>query len=278
MEALSQILEYRFMQHALIAAVLSGITCGMVGSYIVARRSVFLSGGITHASFGGIGIAYLLGINPIVGAMIFAVLAALGIEYTTQRGGVREDSAIGIVWSVGMALGIICIYLTPGYTPDATTILFGNILAVSKGVLWGSAVLTAVILVVAALWHRPIMYTAFDADFARSQGVNTKVISYGMALLTALTLVLSIQAVGIVLLISLLTFPAVIVGSVTKSYIKIGVGSAVVAATAGIAGLALSYALDIPAGAATIFVLAASLIVVKMLTLRFNRRPASKIK
>ena len=278
MEALSQILEYRFMQHALIAAVLSGITCGMVGSYIVARRSVFLSGGITHASFGGIGTAYLLGINPIVGAMVFAVLAALGIEYTTQRGGVREDSAIGIVWSVGMALGIICIYLTPGYTPDATTILFGNILAVSKGVLWGSAVLTAVILAVAALWHRPIMYTAFDADFARSQGVNTKVISYGMALLTALTLVLSIQAVGIVLLISLLTFPAVIVGSVTKSYIKIGVGSAVVAATAGIAGLALSYALDIPAGAATIFVLAASLIVVKMLTLRFNRRPASKIK
>lgn len=269
-ETLIEILGYRFMQNALLGALFSGVTCGIIGSYIVARRTVFLSGGITHASFGGIGLAYYTGINPILGATIFAVLAALGIEYTDRRGGIRQDSAIGIIWSVGMALGIIFIHLTPGYTPDATGILFGNILAVSESTLRAAAVLTAVVVGVFAVWHRPIFYAAFDADFARSQGVPTAVIAYGMAVLTALTVVLSIQAVGIVLLISLLTFPATIVGQLTKSYRKITWWSAVVAVVAGVMGLAASYQMNIPAGAATIFVLAAWLIAVKLLTLCFK--------
>jgi zinc transport system permease protein len=259
------------MQNALLAALLSGISCGLVGSYIVARRSVFLSGGITHASFGGIGLAHLLGVNPIVGATLFGVFAALGIEFSEQRGGIRQDSAIGIVWSVGMALGIVCMYLTPGYTPDMAAILFGNILTVPIGTIKASALLTLAIVVIAGVWHRPIMYTAFDRDFARSQGVHTRLISYGMAIITALTLVLSIQAIGIVMLISLLTFPAVIVGTVTKSYRKIGYWSAIVAVVANITGLAISYFWEIPTGAATIFMLAVSLITVKSLYLCFNR-------
>lgn len=278
LETLIEILGYRFMQNALLAALFSGVTCGIIGSYIVARRNVFLSGGITHASFGGIGLAYYTGLNPILGATIFAVAAALGIELSTQRGGIRQDSATGIVWSVGMALGIIFIHLTPGYTPDATGILFGNILAVSRPTIVAAAVLTAVVIAIFATWQRAIFYAAFDGEFARSQGVNTSLISYGMAILTALTIVLSIQAVGIVLLISLLTFPATIVGQVTKSYSKITWWSAAVAVVAGVAGLAASYQMNIPAGAATIFVLAASLIVVKLLTLCFKHTSTLKCK
>ncbi len=259
------------MQNALWAALFSGISCGLIGSYVVARRSVFLSGGITHASFGGIGIAYMLGYNPIVGATLFAILAALGIEYTERRGNIRQDSAIGIVWSVGMALGIVCMYLTPGYTPDATAILFGNILTVPTSTIKASAILTLVIMCIAVVWHRPIMFTAFDRDFARSQGVHTGAISYGMAILTALTLVLSIQAIGIVMLISLLTFPAVIVGTLTKSYRKIACWSAVVAVISNITGLAISYFWEIPTGATTIFTLAVALIAVKSLYLCFNK-------
>ena len=277
LETLIEILSYRFMQNALLAALFSGVTCGIIGSYIVARRTVFLSGGITHASFGGIGLAYYTGINPIVGATIFAVMAALGIEYTQRQSKIRQDSAIGIVWSVGMALGIIFIHLTPGYTPDATGILFGNILAVNESTIRAAGVLTAIVVGVFALWHRPIIYTAFDDDFARSQGVRTSITAYGMATLTALTVVLSIQAVGIVLLISLLTFPATIVGQFTKSYRKITWWSAAVAVIAGIAGLAASYQMNIPAGAATIFVLMTTLIAVKLLTLCFKHIIARNI-
>lgn len=215
--------------------------------------------------------AYMLGINPLWGATSFAILASLGIEYAERKGNIRQDSAIGIVWSVGMALGIICFALTPGYTPDATSILFGNILTVPRSTIIASGLLTALILAIALIWHRPIIYSTFDADFARSQGVHTGVISYGMAIITALTLVLSIQAVGIVMLISLVTFPAVIVGSLTKSYRKIACWSAVIAVVSNVAGLFFSYIWNIPTGAATIFTLVASLIIVKILSLCLNR-------
>ena len=113
------------------AAVLSGIVCGIIGTYIVARRMVFLSGGITHASFGGIGIAYYFGLNPILGALVFAVMSSLGIEWGARKGKIREDSAIGMVWSFGMAVGVIFVYLTPGYAPNLMSFLFGNILTVT---------------------------------------------------------------------------------------------------------------------------------------------------
>ena len=272
LEALTEILQYSFIQNALLIALFSGISCGIVGSYIVARRSVFLGGGVTHASFGGIGLAYLLGLNALWGAAVFAVAASLGIEYFERKGGIRKDSAIGIVWSVGMALGIICIHFTPGYTPDATSILFGNILTVPHSTIVASGILAAIVLIISIVWHRPIMFSAFDVDFARSQGVHTGVIAYSMAIITALTLVFSIQAIGIVMLISLLTFPAVIVGTLTKSYRKIACWSAVVAVVSNIAGLIFSYVWGIPTGAATIFTLAVSLIIVKMLSLYLNRK------
>ena len=268
MDLLSGIVEYRFLQHALLAAVLSGVTCGLVGSWVVARRSVALSGGITHASFGGIGLAWYLGWNPLAGAVIFALAAALGIEWASgRRMKIREDSAIGMVWSVGMALGIVFIALTPGYAPDLTAILFGNILTVTKDDLIAGGILAAITTVVFALWMRPLMYIAFDTEYSRSQGMPTRITGYAMSSLTALALVFSIRAVGIVLLISLLTFPAVIINSLTRSFPRIAVWSAGVAVAANIAGVAASWLWNIPTGAATIFTLVISLILVKVVSL-----------
>lgn len=275
MEFFTILFEYRFLLNAMAAAVLSGITCGVIGTYVVSRRTVFLSGGITHASFGGIGLAHFLGWNPLAGATLFALAAALGIEAASDRMKVREDSAIGIIWSVGMALGIIFIFLTPGYAPNLTAVLFGNILTVTRADLIASGALAVVVAAVFALWMRPVMYTAFDRDYARSQGIPTRFISYAMSLLTALTIVFSIRAVGIVLLISLLTFPVVIVNSFTRSFPRIIVWSAAAATLANIAGLWASYVLDIPTGAATIFVLTVTLIVVKSVPLLTGKRRAA---
>lgn len=268
MDFITDILQYRFLTNALIACVLSGITCGIVGTYVVCRRLVFLSGGITHSSFGGIGIAYYLGLNPTLGALVFAVLSAMGIEWASGRGKMREDSAIGIVWSVGMALGIIFIYMTPGYAPNLMSFLFGNILTVTDSDIRWLAVLTLVVVSLFALAARRIMYVAFDRGFARSQGIPTEVLSYGMAVLTAVTIVLSIRIVGIVMLISLLTMPAVIVNTRCKRFTAIMRWSALTAVCGNIIGLALSYRMNIPAGAATIFVLTITLIIVKIVTLR----------
>ncbi len=215
--------------------------------------------------------AWFLGWNPILGATFFSLVAALGIEWAGGRMKVREDSAIGMVWSVGMALGIIFIALTPGYAPDLTAILFGNILTVTRADLIAGGALAVVAALVFALWIRPLMYVAFDDEYARSQGVPTRLVSYGMAALVALAIVFSIRAVGIVLLISLLTFPAVIINSLTRSFPKIAVWSAVVATAANFVGLAASHRWNIPTGAATIFTLTIGLIAVKIVTLRVRK-------
>ena len=267
MDFIQEIIQYKFLTNAFVACLLSGIACGIIGTYVVCRRLVFLSGGITHSSFGGIGIAYYMGWNPILGATVFAVLSALGIEAASNRGRIREDSAIGIVWSVGMAVGIIFIYLTPGYAPNLMSFLFGNILTVTTGDIAALAALDAVILLLFTLAMRPVMYVAFDREFARSQGIPTRTVSYAMAVLVALTIVFSIRTVGIVLLISLLTIPPVIVNTLSKSYRTITWWAAAVATLGNLTGLYFSYKFNIPAGAATIFVLTLTLIVVKLLPL-----------
>lgn len=124
MDFFYELFQYRFLTHATLACLLCGLACGMVGTYVVCRRLVFLSGGITHSSFGGIGIAYYFGLNPIAGAFCFAVLSAFGIEAFTAGKRIREDSAIGLIWSLGMAVGIIFVYLTPGYAPNLMSFLF----------------------------------------------------------------------------------------------------------------------------------------------------------
>ena len=270
----SDLIQYGYLSNALAACVLSGITCGVIGTYVVCRRMVFLAGGITHASFGGLGIAFYLGINPILGAMVFAVLSALGIEWANDRGRIREDSAIGIIWSVGMAIGVLFMSLRPGYTSgDLSNFLFGSIVTVTRTDVQALAVLTLVVTVGTLLWLRPVMYVAFDRDFARSRGIPTRVISYLMAALVAVTIVLSIRIMGIVLLISLVTMPVVIVNSLSRSYRTIALAAPLVAVAGNVAGLVVSYNFEVPPGAAIIFTLTLTLIMVKLLSLRQKRLP-----
>ena len=277
MEFFSDLIQYGYLSNALAACVLSGITCGVVGTYVVCRRMVFLAGGITHASFGGLGIAFYAGANPIAGAMVFAVLSALGIEWAGSRGRIREDSAIGIIWSVGMAVGALFMSLRPGYTSgDLAAYLFGSIVTVTRGDVLALAWLTLLILLGALLWLRPVMYVAFDREFARSRGIPTRTISYLMAALAAATIVLSIRIMGIVLLISLLTIPVAIVNAFSRSYRTIALAAPAVAVAGNVAGLVVSYNFEVPPGAAIIFTLTLTLIMAKLLTLRRkNPRPAA---
>lgn len=268
MEFFSDVFQYGYLSNALTACILSGITCGLIGTYVVCRRMVFLAGGITHASFGGLGIAFWTGANPIVGALIFAILSSLGIEWAGSRGRIREDSAIGIIWSIGMAVGALFMSLRPGYTSgDLTAYLFGSIITVTDGDVAALTLLTAVTLIGALLWLRPVMYVAFDREFARSRNIPTRVISYIMAALVATTIVLSIRIMGIVLLISLLTMPVVIVNTLARSYRTIALTAPIVAVLGNITGLIISYHLEVPPGAAIIFTLTLALVLVKLVSL-----------
>lgn len=268
MEFFNDLFHYGYLTNALAACILSGIACGVAGTYVVCRRMVFLAGGVTHASFGGLGIAFFLGVNPIIGAMIFAAASALGIEWASSRGRIREDSAIGIVWSVGMAIGALFMSLRPGYTSgDLSAYLFGSIITVTRSDVAGLAVLTLILTVGAALWLRPVMYIAFDREFARSRGIPTRPVSYLLAALTALTIVFSIRIMGIVLLLSLLTLPVVIANTLWRSYRALAVAAPAIAVGGNIAGLWASYCLEVPPGAAIIFILTLALVMAKLLTL-----------
>lgn len=264
MTTIANIFAYDFLTNAFVACLLSGITCGVVGSYIVARRMVFLSSGITHASFGGLGIALYLGINPLVGALSFAALSSIGIEFTSRRGGIREDSAIGIIWSVGMALGALFLSLRPGYATDLTSYLFGNILLVDSGDITWFAILTVFVVVGAIAGLRKLMYITFDEEFARSQGISVSLVAYTMSVVIALTIVMSIKVMGIILLLSLITIPVVVANTLTRDYRLIAIFSSVVAVVGNILGFLLSYEFDLPTGSCIIFILVLLLVVVKL--------------
>lgn len=272
MNFIADILQYNYLSNALIACILSGITCGIIGTYIVARRMVFLCGGITHASFGGLGIAFYLGANPIFGATIFAILSALGIEWSNSRSKIRPDSAIGMVWGIGMAIGAFFIALRPGYTSgDMANFLFGSILTVTNGDIIALAILSIVLIIGALLWHRPIILAAFDRNFAEASGVPVKFTNYAMAVITAITIVLSIRTMGIVLLISLLTMPVVTANIHFKNYKQIAPAAVVIAVVAGVSGIALSYHAEVPSGPAIIFALAMLFVTIKLLSLWVKR-------
>lgn len=273
MDFFYDIAEYEFLQNAVLVALFAGITCGIIGTYIVSRRLVFLCGGITHSSFGGLGIAfYVGGINPIWGAMGFAIASALGIEWASAHKKIREDSAIGIIWSVGMAIGALFMSLTPGYTSgELAGYLFGNILTATTEDVMALGVFTALVVIGALVWWRPIMYLAFDRSFAATQGVSTKWLSYLMSTITAIAIVLCIRVMGIVLLLSLFTLPVVIANIFTKSYGAITIWAAIITTLASLAGLIVSYNWDIPTGVSIIFMLCIVLIAVKILSLRSKK-------
>ena len=250
-----QLFKYSFIQHAFLAAALMSISCGIIGTYIVSRRMVFISGGITHASFGGIGMGYFLGFSPLAGAAIFAVLAALTTENLTRRKVLRNDSIIAIMWSLGMALGIIFVYLTPGYAPNLMSFLFGSIITVTVMDLWLMFALAITVSIFFALLFKSILYVAFDEQFARTRGIPVMLINYLVIILVALTVVLSIRIAGIILVLSVLTIPQNISNLFTNRFSHIMIGSIILGFFASALGLVISYYLDIPSGATIIFTL-----------------------
>jgi zinc transport system permease protein len=249
------IFQYEFIFKGLLGAIFASITAGLAGTYIVSKRLVFLSGGISHASFGGIGIGYFTGISPVLGAAVFSILTALGVEYLSVGQKIREDSAIGILWAFGMAIGIIFIYLTPGYTPDLMSYLFGSILTVSYTDIIALAILSALLILYFGFFYRTILYISFDEVFARTYSPYVNVFKYITTALIALTIVLNIRMAGVVLVISLLTIPPNIAMLFTKVYLKIVIWSVVAGFAGTAAGYVISYFAGIPVGATIIFTL-----------------------
>jgi len=271
METFLEAFQYSFMQNALLASIFTSISCGIIGTYIVSKRIVFISGGITHTSFGGIGIGYYFGFNPLLGAAVFAVLSAIGIEYFSRKSQIRHDSMIGIFWSFGMALGVILIFLTPGYAPNLMSYLFGSILTVSLADTWLMMGLSLLIIVTFSLMFRPILYIAYDETYARTRNIPVGMIKYVIMALVALAIVLSIRVIGIILVISLMTIPQTIANMFTRKFEKIMLYSVVFALIGTFAGLYISYQLDIPSGASIIFSLVILFIITKAGTFIRNK-------
>lgn len=247
------LLQYTFFQHALLGSLLASIACGLVGTYIVTRRLVFISGGLTHASFGGIGLGLYTGISPILSAALFAVLSAFGVEWLSKRKDMREDSAIAVFWTLGMALGIMFTFLSPGFAPDLSAYLFGNILTITASDIALLGILSVVLAVFFGLYLRPIVSIAFDREFARSQGLPVEFFEYALMLFIALTIVACLRMVGIVLVISLLTIPQMTANLFSHRFHRIIWLSIGIGYLSCLGGLLLSFYLNVPSGASIIF-------------------------
>jgi len=270
---ISELLQYKFITNSLLAGILASISCGIIGTYIVTRRMVFLSGGITHASFGGIGIGYFFGFNPVISAAVFAVFSALGVEFMSKKSDIREDSVIGILWSFGMALGIMFVFLTPGYAPNLMSYLFGSILTVSSLDIWLLLALSVILITVFIAFFRIILFVSYDQEFAKTHKIAVDSINYVLISLVALTIVLNIKIVGIILVISLLTIPQSTANLFTKKFKNIIVFSIVIGLVGALLGLIISYKINIPSGASIIFSLVMIFILAKIFQIsrkRFN--------
>ena len=251
---MTDILQYTFIQHAVIGSFFASIACGLVGTYIVTRRLVFISGGLTHASFGGIGLGLYLGVPPLLSAAVFAVLSSFGVEWLGKRKEMREDSAIAVFWALGMAVGVIFTFLSPGFAPDISAYLFGNILTITRGDLLLLCCISALLAVFFLLFRRPIVYVAFDREFARSQGIRVQLLEYVLMMFIALTIVACLRMVGIMLVISLLTIPQMTANLFSQRFGGIILLSIAIGYLSCLGGLYLSFRMNIPSGASIIFI------------------------
>ena len=242
------ILHYEFVRNAVIASILVGIACGIVGSLVVVKRIVFISGGISHAAFGGIGIGLFLGFNPVIAAIPFSILSALLIG-ALKRARVSEDTSIGILWAVGMAIGIIFASLTPGYATDLISYLFGNILMVSKQDIIMMISLDSLIILLIILFYREFLAVCFDEEFAATLGIPVNLFYSILLCGVALSVVVLVKVVGIILVIALLTIPAAIAKQFTDDLKNMIIVSTFVCIALTIAGLCLSFVLNLPSGA-----------------------------
>lgn len=264
-----EVLQYDFIQNALIAGVLISIAAGIIGSLVVVNKITFLTGGIAHSSYGGIGLAIYLGIPVLFGATVFAVLTAVIIAIITLKNRNRIDSVIGMMWASGMAIGIIFVDLTPGYNVDLLSYLFGSIIAVSSDDLLYMTILDIFIIGIVIFFYKQILAVSYDSEFATLRGINVKFFYTLILILAALCVVAAIKAVGLILVIALLTIPTYLAESFASRLSTMMIISSILASIFTILGLVISYAYDISSGASIIMVAVVILTVVKVI--KFKR-------
>jgi len=247
-------LQYGFMRNALAAGVLVSIACGIIGTYVVINRIVFLSGGIAHAAYGGIGLGYFLGLNPVIGAVFFSLLSALGMGWVHRRTQERSDTIIGVMWALGMALGIIFLDFTPGYKADLMSYLFGSILAVPTSDLILMIVLNIIIILLVIGFFKELQAISFDETFAYVVNVPVDALYLMLVCLVALTVVMTMRVVGLIMVIALLTMPSAIAALFVKDMKRMMVLSVFLSILFTFTGLMLSYTFDLTSGASVILV------------------------
>jgi len=251
---MSLFFQYQFIQNAIIASFFASIVCGIIGVVIVEKKLVMMSGGIAHTSYGGVGLGYLMGFEPIIGAFFISICAAFGISYINRKGGTQSDVVIGLLWSLGMALGILFIALMPGYPPDLTSYLFGSILSVTRSDIYLMAVLTLLVFLVIILLFNYWKSFMFDEEYASIMGIKTSFLEYLLFVLIAMSVVVLIRVVGIILVLALFTAPTAIAGLLAKSLQARMLLSVILGSFFFLALLLASYPINISSGS-TILIL-----------------------
>ncbi|MEA3412552.1 MAG: metal ABC transporter permease [Pseudomonadota bacterium] len=264
MEFLASLTEYAFLRNALFGGLLASAACGLMGPYVVVRRIGYVAGGIAHSVLGGMGLAYFLGGSPVWGALAAALVAAVIIGWVSLRASEQEDTLIGAVWAVGMAAGIMFITQTPGYNADLMSYLFGSILLIPENDLWLLAGLVGFMALVVALFYKQFLAIAFDPEFARIRGVHVEFMYLLLLCLVALTVVVLVQVVGLILVIALLTLPAALAARFVRSMFAMMVIATILGIVFTTSGLAVSFQLDLPAGATIILIAGATYFLVSL--------------
>ena len=250
-----ELFQYAFFKNALIGVLIISVAAGIIGTYIITRRMVSISGGVTHACFGGLGLGYFLGWNPVLMAAVFAVASSLGVEFLTGRDSrVREDSAIAVIWAVGMAIGVLFVFLTPGYVPELNAFLFGNILTITRADLLAFAVYTVMLIAFMSLFFQKIVVCAFDRDFATVSRLNARFINCTMTVMVAVCIVLTIRLVGIMLLMSMMTLPQMTAENFCHRFRTLMYTSTVISVFTCLCGLLLSTVIDVPCSALIVII------------------------
>ncbi|AIE75650.1 Zinc ABC transporter, inner membrane permease protein ZnuB [Synechocystis sp. PCC 6714] len=253
-ETLTQALQYEFMQNAIVASLLVSLACGLIGSFIVINRMVFISGGVAHAAYGGIGLGYYFAFNPLWGAFGFSLVMALAMGWVARKYQQRSDTLIGVMWALGMAIGIMLIDLTKGYKADVASYLFGSILTVPRQELWLMAGLDLVIIILLFLLYKEFLAISFDPIYATTRNLPVDILYLTLVAAIALTVVMVMQLVGLIMVIALLSIPAAIAGQYVRDVpqmMAVASGLGIIFCTFG---LALSYSFNLSSGATIILV------------------------
>jgi|CXWL01.1.fsa_nt_gi zinc transport system permease protein len=265
-------LELDFIQNALLAGLVASVLCGVIGVFVVVKRLAFISGGISHAAFGGLGLCYFLGYDPRLGALAVALLCAVLLGLSGGEAARSHDALIGVFYAVGMALGIVFLHRTPGYVPDLMAYLFGNILLTTRRDALLMAAVAAVVLLLLAVFFKLVVAVSFDETFAFVQGVRVKLVNTLLLAIVAVSVVLLIQTVGIILVMALLTIPPLAALRLARHLAPVLIASVGVGLVMTMGGLAASYQLDLPSGPVIILLGAAMLLAIELARWLFRRR------